>query len=137
MEEEHQQLQDLQHEGTLAQRRHLMPEKEWNMSVQYYQALSTALEAAIDAAIDALEEDADEDAYIEVDATFYNKDGDADEDDDEEDGEDEDEKVCSDAAIDKCGEGVDIEDAVDDDSMDHDISTLDNIDDREKKNIIA
>ena len=56
MEEEYQRLQDLQHEGTLAERRHLMPEKEWNTIFQYHQALTAALEAAIDAAIDNLEE---------------------------------------------------------------------------------
>jgi hypothetical protein len=57
MKEEYQRLQDLQHEGTLAERRHLMPEKEWNTVFQYHQALTAALEAAIQGAIDDLEED--------------------------------------------------------------------------------
>ena len=55
---------DLQDERTLAERRHLMPEKEWNTIVQYHQALATALEIAIQAAIDDLE-DADEDDDID------------------------------------------------------------------------
>jgi hypothetical protein len=71
MKEEHQRLQDLQHEVTLAERHHLMPVKEWNTIFQYHQALTSALEAAIRVAIDDLE-DADKADYIdEVDNTTF------------------------------------------------------------------
>jgi hypothetical protein len=56
MEEEYERLQDLDHEGALAKRRHLMTEKEWNTISQYHQALTAALEAAINVAIDDLNE---------------------------------------------------------------------------------
>jgi hypothetical protein len=72
MKEEHQRLQNLQHEGTLAERRHLMPEKEWTTIFQYHQALTAALGAAIRAAIDDLD-DADKDDHTdEVADTFDN-----------------------------------------------------------------
>jgi hypothetical protein len=64
MKEEYQRLQDLQHEGTLAKRRHLIPEKEWNTIFQYHQALTAALDAAIPAAIADLE---DVDEYVDED----------------------------------------------------------------------
>jgi hypothetical protein len=61
MKEEYQRLQDLQHEGgALAERRDLMPEKEWNTIFQYQQALTVALQAAIKAGIDDLEEGVDD-----------------------------------------------------------------------------
>jgi hypothetical protein len=66
MKEEYQRLQNLEHGGTLAEKRHLMPEKEWNTIFQYHQALATAFKYAILVAIDDLE---DED---EVDGTFDN-----------------------------------------------------------------
>jgi hypothetical protein len=51
MEEEYQRLVVLQHSGVLAERRDLMPEKEWNTIFQYHQALATALESAIENAL--------------------------------------------------------------------------------------
>ena len=87
MNEEYQRLQDLQYEATLANRRHLMPEKEWNTIFQYHQALTEALGAAID---DLEDDDDDEDFhYTEDDDTCYIIDDD--EDDDEDDNEDDDE----------------------------------------------
>jgi hypothetical protein len=71
MKEEHRRLQDLQHKGTLVERHHLMPVKEWNTIFQYHQALTSALEAAIRVAIDDLK-DADKADYIdEVDNTTF------------------------------------------------------------------
>jgi hypothetical protein len=73
MKEEYQRLQNLEHGGTLAERRHLMPEKEWNTIFQYHQALATALKYAILVAIDDLENAAeDDDLEDEVDGTFDN-----------------------------------------------------------------
>jgi hypothetical protein len=71
MKEEHRRLQYLQHKETLAERRHMMPEKEWNTMFQYHQALTSALEAAIRVAIGKLDH-ADEADYIDaVDYTTF------------------------------------------------------------------
>jgi hypothetical protein len=66
IKQEHQRLQDIQHAGTLAKRRHLMPKKEWNIINEYHQALMAALEAAIDADHEDEHEDENED-YDEED----------------------------------------------------------------------
>jgi hypothetical protein len=86
MEEEYQRLVDLQHGGVLAERRDLMPAKEWDTIFQYQQALTAALEAVIKAAIDDLEEDVDdEDDDIDEDneITFASIEDDEDDDSDE------------------------------------------------------
>jgi hypothetical protein len=93
MKEEYQRLQDIQLEGTLEERRHLMPEKEWNTIFQYHQALTAALDAAIQVAIDHLKDADEEDDIGEVDGIFHNIDDGENEDIEEEEG------VCDNEAI--------------------------------------
>lgn len=76
MKEEYHRLQDLQHDGTLEEKRHLMPEKEWNVIFQYHQALTTAIGVAIEVAIQDLhaaddENDCDKDGTCDVPLIRY------------------------------------------------------------------
>ena len=102
-----------------------MPDKEWNMIVQYQVARTEALGAAIDAAIDELEKDVDEEDYDdEVDDSLDH------EDDADEDGENENSSNV--VPLDKGDHGADMEDAKEDDVIDD--RTLDNIEGPAKKN---
>jgi hypothetical protein len=108
MKEEYQRLQDLQHDGTLEKRRHLMPDKEWNTISQYHQVLTAALRVAIDDLDDdvAINEDGDDDDDDDVAIDEDDEHGGDDDDDEDGDNEDDDDiAIDEDVDDDEDGDG--------------------------------